>query len=225
MMLARMLELAGDDVTVILMSDHGFHPDHLRRRTLPSEPAGPAAEHRDFGIFVMRGAGIKRDELVHGVGLLDVTPTILTLFGLPTGDDMDGRPLVDAFEGPTPELLRSLFAFLAEVLETPITGVMKLIVSESGNFPQLARMYAYLVLRRAFALMRRILERGVTRGEFRPLDVEATVPLVISPIVLLGVWKHSFGLHTDLALDRRRVLEAHCEILLRGLAPQLGGRP
>src|SRR6185295_16415837 len=81
--------------------------------------------------------------------------------------------LVDAFEGPTPELLRSLFAFLAEVLETPITGVMKLIVSESGNFPQLARMYAYLVLRRAFALMRRILERGVTRGEFCPLDIEA----------------------------------------------------
>jgi AcrR family transcriptional regulator len=133
--------------------------------------------------------------------------------------------LVDAFEGPTPDLLRALFGFLAEVLETPITGVMKLIVSESGNFPQLARMYAYLVLRRAFALMRRILERGVTRGEFRPLDVEATVPLVISPIVLLGVWKHSFGLHTDLALDRRRVLEAHCETLLRGLAPQLGGRP
>jgi AcrR family transcriptional regulator len=132
--------------------------------------------------------------------------------------------LVDAFEGPTPDLLRALFAFLAEVLETPITGVMKLIVSESGNFPQLARMYAYLVLRRAFALMRRILERGVTRGEFRPLDVEATVPLVISPIVLLGVWKHSFGLHTDLALDRRRVLEAHCENLLRGLAPELGGR-
>ena len=132
--------------------------------------------------------------------------------------------LVDAFEGPTPDLLRALFGFLAEVLETPITGVMKLIVSESGNFPQLARMYADLVLRRAFALMRRILERGVTRGEFRALDVEATVPLVISPIVLLGVWKHSFGAHTDLALDRRRVLEAHCENLLRGLAPEPGGR-
>jgi tetratricopeptide (TPR) repeat protein len=98
MMLARLLELAGSGVTVILMSDHGFHPDHQRRRTLPSEPAGPAAEHRDFGIFVMRGPGIKRDELVHGVGLLDVTPTILTLFGLPVGEDMDGRPLVGAFE-------------------------------------------------------------------------------------------------------------------------------
>ena len=98
MMLARLVELAGDDVTVILMSDHGFHPDHQRRRSLPSEPAGPAAEHRDFGIFVMKGPGIRHDELVHGVGLLDVTPTVLTLFGLPVGEDMDGRPLVDAFE-------------------------------------------------------------------------------------------------------------------------------
>src|SRR5215470_18765707 len=36
--------------------------------------------------------------------------------------------IVDAFEGPTPDLLRALFAFVGEVLETPITGVMKLIV-------------------------------------------------------------------------------------------------
>ena len=133
--------------------------------------------------------------------------------------------LVDAFEGPTPELFRLFFAFIGQVLETPLTGVMKLIVAESGNFPQLARMYADLVLRRAFGLMRRILERGVARGEFRPMDVEATVPLVVAPVLLLGVWKHSFGVHTDLALDRRRVLDAHCETMLRGLAAAPGGRP
>jgi len=132
--------------------------------------------------------------------------------------------LVDGFEGPTPDLLRGLFAFVGDVLETPLTGVMKLIVSESGNFPQLARMYADLVLRRAFALMRRVLERGVSRGEFRPMDLHATVPLVVAPVLLLGVWKHSFGAHTDLTLDRRQVLEAHCENLLRGLAAPPGGR-
>ena len=131
--------------------------------------------------------------------------------------------LVDGFAGPTPDLLRALFRFVAGVLETPITGVMKLIVSEAGNFPQLARMYADLVLRRAFALMRSILERGVARGEFRPMDVDATVPLVVAPVLLLGVWKHSFGAHTDLTLDRRRVLEAHCENMLRGLAAERGG--
>ena len=155
-----------------------------------------------------------KEQLFEAVVRESVTPNIAR-----------AEALVDGWEGPTPELLRALFAFIGGVLETPITGVMKLIVSEAGNFPQLARMYADLVLRRAFALMRRILQRGVERGEFRPIDVEATVPLVVSPVVLLGVWKHSFGAHTDLALDRRRVLEAHCENLLRGLAADPGGRP
>jgi predicted AlkP superfamily phosphohydrolase/phosphomutase/tetratricopeptide (TPR) repeat protein len=98
MMLGRLLELAGDDTTVILVSDHGFHSDHLRPVILPYEPAGPALEHRDFGVFVMAGAGVKQDERVYGASLLDVAPTLLTLFGLPIGRDMAGKPLVTSFE-------------------------------------------------------------------------------------------------------------------------------
>lgn len=98
MMLARLLELAGDDTTVILLSDHGFHPDHLRPKLLPAEPAGPAHEHRDYGIFVINGPGIKKDHIIHGVNLLDVAPTILAIFGLAIGEDMDGQALLDAFE-------------------------------------------------------------------------------------------------------------------------------
>jgi len=67
---------------------------------LPAEPAGPAAEHREHGIFVMAGPGVKQDHLIDGANLLDITPTILTLFGLPVGEDMDGQPLVDAFVTP-----------------------------------------------------------------------------------------------------------------------------
>lgn len=100
MMLGRLLELAGDDATVILMSDHGFHPDHLRPDSLPEEPAGPAYEHREYGIFVMAGPGIQHDERVYGASLLDVAPTLLALYGLPIGRDMDGAPLVSAFETP-----------------------------------------------------------------------------------------------------------------------------
>ena len=100
MLLGTLLKLAGDDVTVILMSDHGFHSGNLRPHVLPNEPAGPADEHRGFGMFVIKGPGIRRDELIHGASLLDVTPTVLTLFGLPVGRDMDGRPLTAAFETP-----------------------------------------------------------------------------------------------------------------------------
>jgi predicted AlkP superfamily phosphohydrolase/phosphomutase/Tfp pilus assembly protein PilF len=100
MMLQTLLELAGPDATVIICSDHGFHPDHLRPRGIPDEPAGPAVQHRRFGMVCMKGAGIKQDERIYGATLLDVTPTILTLFGLPVGEDMDGRVLVQAFEEP-----------------------------------------------------------------------------------------------------------------------------
>jgi len=94
---------AGEDLTVILMSDHGFHPDHLRPRAIPDIPAGPVIEHRDFGIVVLAGPHIRKDELLHGASILDVTPTVLTLFGLPVGDDMDGKVLSGAWEQPLPE--------------------------------------------------------------------------------------------------------------------------
>ena len=105
MMLETLLELAGPETTVILVSDHGFHSDHLRPKGIPIEPAGPAVQHRPFGIFCMKGAHVKQDERIYGATLLDVTPTILTLFGLPVGEDMDGRVLVQAFE-ESPEITR-----------------------------------------------------------------------------------------------------------------------
>src|SRR5271156_1975708 len=95
-MLGALLEKAGEDATVILTSDHGFHPDHLRPASIPDIPAGPAIEHRDLGILAISGPGIKKSELLHGPSLLDVAPTILTLFRLPVGEDMDGKVLTQA---------------------------------------------------------------------------------------------------------------------------------
>lgn len=105
-MLGELLALAGPEATVILMSDHGFHPDHLRPRAVPREPAGPAAEHRQFGIFAARGPGLRRDERIYGANLLDICPTILHLFGLPVGADMDGKVLLDLYEDEPPEVAR-----------------------------------------------------------------------------------------------------------------------
>jgi predicted AlkP superfamily phosphohydrolase/phosphomutase/tetratricopeptide (TPR) repeat protein len=107
MMLARLLELAGPETTVIICSDHGFHPDHLRPMKLPNEPAGPAAEHRHHGIIVMKGPGIAADELVYGASLLDITPTILSLYGLPIGEDMDGKPLIHLQKETSPATIPS----------------------------------------------------------------------------------------------------------------------
>ncbi len=108
MMLGRLLSLAGEDTTVILISDHGFHSDHLRPKSIPHEPAGPAVQHRPLGIFVMKGENIKKDERIYGATLLDIAPTILTLFGLPVGKDVDGHVLAQCFEEKIkPEMIDS----------------------------------------------------------------------------------------------------------------------
>ena len=40
-----------------------------------------------------------------GATVLDVAPTVLTWFGLPFGDDMEGRVLLESF-GAAPEVTR-----------------------------------------------------------------------------------------------------------------------
>jgi tetratricopeptide (TPR) repeat protein len=108
-MLGRLLELAGPDTTVILLSDHGFHCDHLRPvhfGNAHSPEADAAQWHRHYGILVMKGPDILQDERIYGANLLDITPTILALLGLPAGKDMDGVALMQAFSNPPKELTK-----------------------------------------------------------------------------------------------------------------------
>ena len=95
-MLGRLVELAGPEAHVLIVSDHGFQSGGLR----PTTRVDPAQWHRNFGMFLLAGPGIKKDDTVHGATLLDIAPTVLTLFGLPIGRDMEGRVLVNAFEAP-----------------------------------------------------------------------------------------------------------------------------
>ena len=110
LMLGTLLDLAGPDSTVILLSDHGFYSDHLRPAVAehfrdPDKKFGPEMNpvswHRPHGMFVAAGKAIKHDELLHGASLLDIAPTVLTLLGLPVPDDMDGRALTQIFAEPT----------------------------------------------------------------------------------------------------------------------------
>ncbi len=134
---------------------------------------------------------------------------------------------VEAFEGTTTDLLKTFFSLLRGALDGPFPSMVKLIISESENFPALSRLWSELAVKRMFKLVAQILKRGVDRGEFRELDPQVITPLIMAPVLLLGVWKRAMAPYTDLRLDPVATLEAHVQILIRGLAadPPQGEKP
>ena len=99
MLLERLLDLAGPETAVVLCSDHGFHSGAARPLSDPCDPSGPTLWHRDMGVLVMAGPGIREGGEVFGASLLDIAPTVLALAGLPAGEDMPGRVLTEAMDG------------------------------------------------------------------------------------------------------------------------------
>lgn len=94
------VEDAPDVVTV----PSGF--DHLLVSTLKGERFGDPSEpweHKREGIVVAAGEGVDRGADLADAHLFDVTPTILSTFGLPVGERMDGTvlPVVEATDRGT----------------------------------------------------------------------------------------------------------------------------
>ncbi len=104
---------------------------------------------------------------------------------------------------------------------TRASGITKLMMSEASNFPELATFYQQEVIEPGRALIRRILQRGVDRGEFRPVDTELAIYLVLAPMIFLMSWKHSFGACACEAepLDPQKYLDLQVDTLLHGLCP------
>ena len=97
-LLGRLLDGLTPDI-VVVVSDHGFRTGDNRPLTDSRIGYGQAADwHRKYGILVLSGRPFRRGAVLDEASVLDVTPTLLRLFDLPVGEDMDGRPIVDAFD-------------------------------------------------------------------------------------------------------------------------------
>ncbi|MGB4913923.1 MAG: TetR/AcrR family transcriptional regulator [Candidatus Dechloromonas phosphoritropha] len=131
-------------------------------------------------------------------------------------DEMAARRL-GAPEGARAQLTQLLTAFVQRVANSPLSGIPKLVIAEAGNFPELARFYHDEVIRRGRALIVSLLERGAASGEFRPVDADYVWRIVIAPLLLAIIWKHSFEAFESNRLDFRRHLDAHLDLLFNGL--------
>ncbi len=131
-----------------------------------------------------------------------------------------------SFEGSTEEMVRyCLQVWWERVGATRASGITKLMMSEARNFPELAAFYQQEVLQPGHDLIRRILQRGIARGEFAIADLEYTIYTLIAPMIFLIMTRHSLGACVPLGeqLDPQRYIAALSDTLLNGLRIRQGG--
>ncbi|WP_326542125.1 TetR/AcrR family transcriptional regulator [Pseudorhodoferax sp.] len=134
----------------------------------------------------------------------------------------------EEMDGSAAEMLRyALHSWWSRVGATKLTGLTKLVMSEAQNFPELASSYHAEVVRPSQQLIRRIIQRGIDRGEFRPLDAEYAVYSVTSAILYLVMHKHAMGVVVPEAeqLMPERYIASQLDIILHGLLRPAEDRP
>lgn len=88
-MIGEYLNLVDEDTCVMVVSDHGMSAS---QRAFDLSGGAGSADHTDEdGIIIMAGKPIRPGSSLGAPSVLDVTPTLLALMGLPVGVDMDGR--------------------------------------------------------------------------------------------------------------------------------------
>lgn len=134
----------------------------------------------------------------------------------------EGQRIADAFEGSSEELLRLLMhAWWRRVGDTDAGGIFKIIMAEVRNFPELAQFYTDEVILPAYRLVSGTLQRGIDRGEFRVVPVREATQMLIAPMLLQALHKHSIGAcsTTGLEIDPPRLIDAQIDLTLHGLRP------
>ena len=134
-----------------------------------------------------------------------------------------GAGVAEDFEGSMSELLALLLrTWWERVGNTPASGIHKVIMSEVRNFPEIAAFYNEKVIVPANRLLGDMLQRGIDRGEFRPLPLAEVSRVLIAPLIYMALHKHSFGaccLSGD-TVDPERTIDVHIELMLNGLRPR-----
>lgn len=120
-------------------------------------------------------------------------------------------------QGPVTAPLRAMLSFAAKRISDPKTGAVPLLViTEAGQFPELARLYRAHVIDVGLGAIADLIARGVKSGEFRPLNPAHAARLLVAPMMMQIVWSGIFAQPSDPPLDSRALIDLHLDIFLNG---------
>ena len=215
------------DQPVTNMSPYPHPPKRERRKEArPGELLDAA-----LTIFVDKGYAATRVEEVAALAgvskgtLFLYFPSKEELFKAVVRESIAGRfqewnDELAQFEGDSAELLsRTLHSWWERIGMTAASGITKLVLSEAGTFPEIAAFYQNEVITPGHDLLKRILQRGIDRGELRPLNLEYAVYSLMAPMIFLVTWKHSMApcCPPSQKIDPLGFIDSQLGLLLNGM--------
>lgn len=118
------------------------------------------------------------------------------------------------------DLLHGLIAGVYErmVENSRARQLLRLLIAEGPRFPELTEFYHAELIERAVGLLRRLLTRGVERGEIRAGAINDYPQAIMAPALMAVLWQLLFADRHP--LDLARFFEAHLDLVLNGLTPR-----
>ncbi|MEM9181100.1 MAG: TetR/AcrR family transcriptional regulator [Pseudomonadota bacterium] len=123
--------------------------------------------------------------------------------------------VIDPDQSATDRLKQHLRFFYTKVLDTDRRQIMRLIMSEGPNFPDLAEFYYANVLSRGQAMINAIIQQGIESGEFRNMSGHGLMHNVVAGALAAGIWKQVFDRFQP--IDLEAYYDTHLDLILNGL--------
>lgn len=140
---------------------------------------------------------------------------LVTTFISPMVDEAELA--ISQFEGSASELLGEFVAgWWANIWYSPLSAIPKLIFSEAGNFPDMAKFYTDTIYKRVKKIFENIIQQGIDNNEFKKCDVDSAARLIMAPVIQANIWKHSLRPYDD-ELKDQTYIELHIQLFLNGL--------
>ena len=110
-----------------------------------------------------------------------------------------------------------LAGFAEREARLPLGAVAKIVIGESRNFPELARVWHDEVASKAIAALAGLVKRAQERGEVRTGDPRLYAFSLMGPMVLGALWRETLVPAGGQTLDLAKLARQHAETVLRGL--------
>ena len=145
------------------------------------------------------------------------------------------KALIDSLAMPNLDMIEGIAASAPSVVEalnrlatyapimvrhSNLPRLMKVMIGDSHNFPDIIADYRTKILDRVLAALTLVLANAKARGEIDVGDPALMARLLIAPMAFSGIWQAVFGKEGGTEIDLEALFQMHVAIMIKALDPK-----